>query len=69
MVVLGGMASTFGSVVGAIILTLLPQVLTVVEDYEAMVFGGIMMGTMIFLPKGLLPSLVAGLRKRGGAAQ
>lgn len=57
MVVLGGMASTFGAVIGAVILTLLPQFLAAFEDYEAMVLGGIMMGTMIFLPKGLLPSV------------
>lgn len=57
MVVLGGLASTFGAVIGAVILTLLPQFLAAFEDYEAMVLGGIMMGTMIFLPKGLLPSL------------
>jgi branched-chain amino acid transport system permease protein len=57
MVVLGGMASTFGAVIGAVVLTLLPQMLAVVEDYEAMVLGAIMMGTMIFMPKGLLPSL------------
>jgi branched-chain amino acid transport system permease protein len=65
MVVLGGMASTFGAVIGAVILSLLPQILTFVGDYEAMVFGGIMMGMMIFLPKGLLPAVVAGLKKRG----
>ncbi|MBI5164761.1 MAG: branched-chain amino acid ABC transporter permease [Magnetospirillum sp.] len=58
MVVLGGMASTFGAVIGAVILTLLPQLLAAFEDYEAMVLGGIMMGTMIFMPKGLLPSLL-----------
>lgn len=57
MVVLGGLASTFGAVIGAVILTLLPQFLAAFEDYEAMVLGGIMMGTMIFLPKGLLPSV------------
>jgi branched-chain amino acid transport system permease protein len=67
MVVLGGMASTFGAVIGAIILTLLPQLLAAFEDYEAMVLGGIMMGTMIFMPKGLLPSLRLALKKRGGA--
>ncbi|HLO77894.1 MAG TPA: branched-chain amino acid ABC transporter permease [Magnetospirillum sp.] len=67
MVVLGGMASTFGAVIGAVILTLLPQFLAAFEDYEAMVLGGIMMGTMIFLPKGLLPS-VRGLWARRRAA-
>ncbi|MCR6631687.1 MAG: branched-chain amino acid ABC transporter permease [Magnetospirillum sp.] len=64
MVVLGGMASTFGAVIGAVILTLLPQFLAAFEDYEAMVLGAIMMGTMIFMPKGLLPSLRLLLAKR-----
>ncbi len=63
MVVLGGMASTFGAVVGAALLTLLPQVLTVLEDYEHLIFGLILMGVMIFMPKGLLPTLT-GLRRR-----
>jgi len=64
MVVLGGMASTFGALVGAVILTLLPQMLASFEQYEAMILGAIMMGTMIFLPKGLLPTLI-GLIRRG----
>ncbi|MGE5506353.1 MAG: branched-chain amino acid ABC transporter permease [Actinomycetota bacterium] len=64
MVVLGGMASTFGAVIGAVILTLLPQLLAAIEDYEAIVLGGIMMGTMIFMPKGLLPSLRKLLKKQ-----
>jgi len=67
MVVLGGMASTFGAVIGAVLLTLLPQFLASFEDYEAMVLGAIMMGTMIFMPKGLLPSLRLLWSKRRGA--
>ena len=57
MVVLGGLASTFGAVVGAAILTVLPQVLTGFQDYEMMVFGLILMVTMIAMPRGLVPSL------------
>ena len=57
MVVFGGMASSFGAVVGAAVLTTLPQLLTVFKDYEMMVFGAVMMGTMIFLPRGVVPSL------------
>ncbi len=64
MVVFGGMASTFGAVIGAAILTLLPQFLTFLHDYEHLVFGLILMLTMIFLPKGLVPSL-AGVFKKG----
>ncbi len=53
MVVLGGLASTFGAVFGALTLTLLPEVLVVFDDYEVLVFGAILMGIMIFLPQGL----------------
>ncbi len=64
MVVLGGMASIYGSVIGAVILTTLPQFLTVFHDYEHVVFGLVMMLTMIFMPKGLLPSLMEKTRRR-----
>jgi branched-chain amino acid transport system permease protein len=70
MVVFGGMASIFGAVVGAAVLTTLPQFLTVFKDYEMMVFGAIMMCTMIFLPRGVVPSLarLLELRRRQAAA-
>ncbi|MES9897401.1 MAG: branched-chain amino acid ABC transporter permease [Sedimenticola sp.] len=63
MVVLGGMASTWGAVIGAVILTFLPELLVVFEDYEVMIFGAILMLMMIFLPQGLFPGLQALLRK------
>lgn len=57
MVVLGGMASIYGSIIGAAILTILPQALTVFQDYETLVFGAMLMGVMIFMPRGLWPTL------------
>ena len=59
MVVIGGMASVYGSLVGAILLTALPQALATFEGWETVVFGAILMGSMIFLPKGLVPTLAA----------
>ena len=59
MVVFGGMASTFGAVVGAAVLTVLPQLLTVLKEYEMVVFGALLMLTMIFFPRGLVPTLGA----------
>jgi branched-chain amino acid transport system permease protein len=59
MVVIGGMASVYGSVVGAVLLTALPQALTSFEGWETVVFGGILMLCMIFLPKGLVPTMAA----------
>jgi len=64
MVVFGGMASTFGAVIGAATLTLLPQLLTALKEYEMVVFGAVMIATMVFLPRGFLPSLVLELKKR-----
>jgi len=58
MVVFGGMSSTFGAVIGAATLTLLPQLLTVLKEYEMVVFGGVLVITMIFFPRGVLPSLM-----------
>jgi branched-chain amino acid transport system permease protein len=63
MVVLGGMASIFGAVVGAAVLTTLPQLLTVFHDYEMLVFGGAMMITMIFMRRGLVPTLQSAYRR------
>jgi branched-chain amino acid transport system permease protein len=59
MVVVGGMASIYGSIVGAVLLTALPQALATFEGWETVVFGAILMLCMIFLPKGLVPTLAA----------
>jgi branched-chain amino acid transport system permease protein len=66
MVIFGGMASTFGAVVGAVVLTVLPQFLTLLKDYELLVFGALLMGTIVFMPRGLVPSIAA-LVRRGRA--
>jgi branched-chain amino acid transport system permease protein len=63
MVVIGGMASVYGSVVGAVLLTALPQALTSFEGWETVIFGAILMLCMIFLPKGLVPTLAAKFSK------
>ncbi|MCV2445848.1 branched-chain amino acid ABC transporter permease [Paracoccus sp. DMF] len=62
MAVLGGVGSVPGAVIGAGILTLLPQVLTVFADYEQVILGLVMMLVMIFLPQGLVPSVLRKLR-------
>ncbi len=63
MVVFGGMASIFGAVVGAAVLTMLPQLLTVLKDYEMMVFGAVLIATMVFLPQGIVPTLARWLAR------
>jgi branched-chain amino acid transport system permease protein len=64
MVVLGGMGSIMGSLVGAAVLVVLPQTLTALHDYEHMVLGLIIMGFMIFLRHGIVPGLAGALSGR-----
>ena len=59
MVVIGGMASVYGSLVGAVLLTAMPQALATFEGWETVAFGAILMACMIFMPKGLVPTLAA----------
>jgi len=58
MVVLGGMASIWGSLLGAAVLTVLPEVLVVFHDFEVIIFGAILIVVMIFLPRGLVRGIM-----------
>ena len=54
MVVLGGMGSLSGSVLAAILLTLLPEVLRPVKDYRMVIYSLLLIVLMITRPQGLL---------------
>lgn len=54
MVVLGGMGSFTGSIISAIVLTILPEVLREFADYRMIVYSLLLILTMIFRPTGLL---------------
>lgn len=54
MVVLGGMGSFTGSIISAIALTILPEVLRGFSDYRMIVYSLLLVLTMIFRPTGLL---------------
>jgi branched-chain amino acid transport system permease protein len=58
MVVLGGMASIWGSLLGAGVLTALPELLSVFHDFEIVIFGLILIVVMIFLPRGLVRGIM-----------
>jgi branched-chain amino acid transport system permease protein len=54
MVVLGGMGSIVGSVMGAIILTILPETLRGFQAYQDLIFGGLLVALLILRPQGLM---------------
>jgi len=55
-VVLGGMGTVIGVLVGATILKLLPEKLREVNDYRLLIFGLLLVLMMRFRPEGLVPS-------------
>ncbi|HTX53645.1 MAG TPA: branched-chain amino acid ABC transporter permease [Candidatus Baltobacteraceae bacterium] len=54
MVVLGGMGSLWGGLAGAVVLTVLPEVLRALEDYDIVVYGLLLILCMMYLPGGLV---------------
>lgn len=70
MVVIGGLGSIYGSFLGAALLTLLPEFLRGAQDYDIIIYGGLLMVMVMFMPGGLVrgvPDLVRKLVKaRGG---
>lgn len=54
MVVLGGMGSIPGTIIGVAILTILPEMLRVVDEYRLLFYGALLVILMIFRPNGLL---------------
>lgn len=67
MVVIGGIGSTWGVVVAAVGLTLLPEAIRFVNDYRLLVFGG-MLVLVIRLAPGGLAAMVRNLLLRGRRA-
>jgi len=57
MVVIGGMHSVWGALIGATLLTILPEFLRALKDFEIFVYGAVLLLIMIFLPRGLIGGL------------
>jgi branched-chain amino acid transport system permease protein len=54
IVVLGGMGSVFGVIVGALVLILLPEYLRAFSEYRMLMFGIVLVIMMIFRPGGIV---------------
>lgn len=55
MVIVGGMDNIFGVIVGAFLLTLLPEKLRVFADYRLLFVGLVVIVFLVFRPQGLFP--------------
>ena len=64
MVVLGGRTSVWGALVGAAILTTLPELFRVFADYRNVVQGILLMLVIVYLPRGVADTTIAMLKDR-----
>lgn len=71
IVVLGGLGSTVGVVLAAVVLTALPELLRDFAEYRILVFGALMVVMMLWRPRGLIrparPAFTNPLAQAGGA--
>jgi branched-chain amino acid transport system permease protein len=63
MVVIGGLGSIYGSILGALLLTLLPEMLRAFQDYDIIVYGLLLISMTIYLPGGLVRGIPALFRR------
>ncbi|MDY6989829.1 MAG: branched-chain amino acid ABC transporter permease [Thermodesulfobacteriota bacterium] len=66
MVIVGGLGSVWGSLFGAVMLTLLSEVLHIMEKFNVVAMGLILMVVMIFFPEGFIPGILNLMGKRKG---
>lgn len=63
MVIIGGQDSIWGAVTGAVLLITARDLLTGVQTYQQLAYGGLIVATVVFAPRGLAGS-AADLRRR-----
>jgi branched-chain amino acid transport system permease protein len=57
VIILGGLGSIPGVVVGALVLIGLPGLLTQFEDYRLLIYGAVLIAIMLLRPQGLVPNV------------
>ncbi len=57
-VLMGGSGTLYGPLVGSVILNLIPTIFARMHDYHLYIYGGIILVTIVFLPDGIVGSLM-----------
>jgi branched-chain amino acid transport system permease protein len=63
MIVIGGLGSVYGSILGALLLTMLPEILRTFQDYDIVVYGSLLIVMTIYMPGGLVKGVPALFRR------
>lgn len=65
MVVLGGLGNLKGSVIAAIVMTILPEYLRAFSEYRMLLYAVVLIAAMILKEKNIIPQLKAKFAKKG----
>ena len=68
MVIVGGVTNLWGAIVGAVVITVLPELLRRFEEFDVLVYGLILTLSLMFFRKGLVPIVIEKLRRLRGFA-
>lgn len=68
MAVVGGINNLWGGIVGAIIITILPELLRQFDEFDVLAYGLILTLSLLFFRKGLVPIVAEKLKKLGNIA-
>ncbi|MBI2155933.1 MAG: branched-chain amino acid ABC transporter permease [Candidatus Rokubacteria bacterium] len=63
MVIVGGTRSIWGSVLGAVLLTILPEYLRGLKDYDILVYGAVVILVVMFVPSGIAGAIEQRLQR------
>jgi ABC-type branched-subunit amino acid transport system ATPase component/ABC-type branched-subunit amino acid transport system permease subunit len=63
-VIAGGAGTRLGPLIGTAVVVLVPQIFSKYYDYHLMIFGGILLGTLILLPDGVVGAIQKRLERR-----
>ncbi|MCX7988327.1 MAG: branched-chain amino acid ABC transporter permease [Thermodesulfovibrio sp.] len=58
MVVIGGISNIWGGIAGALIITILPEVLRGFKEFDILVYGMILTLSLLFMRKGIVPLII-----------
>lgn len=57
MVIVGGMRTIVGPILGAWVFVFVPELLESAQEYRLVIFGALLLCTIIFMPRGIYPAL------------
>ena len=68
MVIVGGITNLWGAIIGAVVITVLPELLRRFEELDVLVYGLILTLSLMFFRKGLVPIMIEKIKKLRGLA-